>query len=91
MNPERLNGGQKTVIIIGTGIALFLIGQWSLHSVEFGSSIPRGQAFYSSMTAEPTPRLMLYSWVVFVFWLLITVVWMTLSLVLLQMNGPRVE
>jgi hypothetical protein len=91
MRLRRLNGGQRTVIIIGTGIALFLIGQWFLHTVEFGSSVPRGQAFYSPLTTGPTPRIMLHSWVVLIFWLLVTAVWMTFSLVLLQINDRKAE
>ena len=91
MKRKSLNGGQQAVIVTGLGVALILIGQWFIHHVEFGSSIPRGRAFYSPMIAQPTPRIVLHSWVVLAYWLLITLVWTVITLVMLRANDQMTE
>lgn len=84
MRQGRLNLGQRFVIVIALGVSLYLFAQWLIGYWEFGSSGFGWVAYAPLSTAGPLPRVLLHPWVVFLIRLLLTLIWMMLSIALLR-------
>ena len=94
MKIGRLNTGQRIVIIVALGISLHLIGQWLIGYWEFGSR-DFGWVAYAPLSNTAFPgRILLHPWVILLIHLLLTIVWMVISIALLHprpMKGAGTE
>jgi hypothetical protein len=74
---RRLNSPQRTIIVIGMGIGLYLFGQW-LIGVWQGDSF--GWVAYAPLSQAAPPVIVLHPWVRLLIWLALTGVWVITSL-----------
>jgi hypothetical protein len=78
MRIGRLNGGQRIIVVIGIGIALYLFGEWLIGFWEGGSF---GWVGYAPLSQAPLPSVVvLHPWVRLLIWLAITAIWVIASL-----------
>jgi hypothetical protein len=89
----RLNSRQRIVIVIGLAAGLFFFGQWATASpgpgpVFFGTAPLSSSSAYSSRLSI-TLTGGLHPWVRLLIWLGLTVVWVTVSVVLLRPTSTR--
>jgi hypothetical protein len=89
MKRRRLNLAQRVVIVVALGVALFLFGQWLIGFWEFGSRYSGWVGYAPLGSASFQPRIMLHPWVVLAVWLILTAVWMFVSLFILRC--PRAD
>ena len=85
MRFRGLSTAQRVVIVIGLGVSLYLTGQWLIEYIQFGSRVTYGWTGYAPLqNTGAQPRVLLYTWVVLVIWLLITLLWTVCSLAILH-------
>jgi hypothetical protein len=82
---QRLNLGQRVVLVVALGVALLVFGQWLIGFWEFGSR-GFGRAAYAPLSSSSfqLPRIMLDSWVILIIWLILISLWMVISLFILR-------
>jgi uncharacterized membrane protein YwaF len=86
---RRFNSGQRAVIVIGLGVALYLLGQWLIGSWQGGSS---GWVAYAPLSQATSPVRILHPWVRLLIWLALTAIWVIASLgILSTRNGSTSE
>ena len=86
MKRASLNYSQRMVLVVGTGVALYFFGAWVM---TWGARGPTGWVAYAPLSN--TAQLFdegLYPWVRLVIWLIISAVWVGISLVLLRERNP---
>jgi hypothetical protein len=89
MKIGRLNTGQRVVIVVALGISLHLVGQWLIGYWEFGSR-DFGWVGYAPLSNTAFPgRILLHPWVILLIHLLLTTVWMVISMALLQQRPTK--
>lgn len=88
----RLNRGQRIVLVVALGAALYVLGVYITTLDTPGSGwvayAPLSQVAHSSFTG--TPFAGLHPWVRLVVWLGLTVIWAGCSVALLR-SRPRAE
>ena len=82
---NRLNLRQRIVGVIGLGVGLWFFGQWA---TSWGAVGWVGYAPLSNTTFVPPGGL--HAWVRLLIWLALTLVWVTLSMIILR-SGPNPE
>ena len=87
MKDRSLNGSQRGVIVVALGFAIYIVGQWLLETVEFGSRPNVGWVAYAPLSNSfhnVGQIRILHPWVVLLFWLLAIAVWLIASLAILR-------
>lgn len=90
MRFRGLSTAQRVVIVIGLGVSFYLTGNWLIEYIQFGSRVHYGWVAYAPLqNSVAQPRDMLYTWVVLVIWLLVTLLWTMCSLAILHRRAER--
>jgi len=87
MRPSRLNAGQRIVVVVGLGVALYFFGSW-VTTRGIGAT---GWVAYAPLSnTYNTPGLpgALHPWIRLVIWLFLVLVWVIASVTLLRSPGP---
>jgi hypothetical protein len=84
---RRLNSPQRTILVIGMGIGLYLFGQWLIGAWQ-GDSF--GWVAYAPLSHTTPPVIILHPWVRLAIWLALTGIWVISSLGILSTrnNSP---
>ena len=86
MRFRRLNVRQRVVIVIGFGVGLYFLGSWVTALGRRGTSF--GWVAYAplsrSVNTADLPGSGLHPWVRLLIWLLLTVVWAIVGVLLLR-------
>ncbi len=87
MKRRSLNRSQRVVIVVALGFAIYVLGQWLLETLEFGSRANFGWVAYAPLSNSFNnvgQIRILDPWVVLLFWLLAIAVWLVASLAILR-------
>jgi hypothetical protein len=80
MRIAHLNSRQRVVVVVGLGVALYVVGDWiTTVTSSFGWV---AYAPLSNTVSEPPGGL--YPWVRLVIWLVLILIWVFASVVLLR-------
>jgi hypothetical protein len=84
---RRMNRGQRVVIVIGLGVAMYSLGGWI---TTRGTGTPYGWVGYAPLQTYNTPNILggLHPWVRLVIWIALVVVWVFTSMLLLRSPAP---
>jgi hypothetical protein len=95
MHFRRFNLAQRTVLVVGVGIGLYLLGVWLIGVWQGDGVGPSGWVGYAPLTSSgPTPLVVLHPWVRLLIWLALTAVWVLTSLAIMssrRATPPSVE
>ena len=85
MQDRSLNRSQSIVVVIGLGLALFIIGDWL---TTLGSHPPTGWTGYVPLSTGYSLGGF-HPWLRLVIWLVLIAVWVRTSTALLSSRGPE--
>ena len=83
MRANRLNPGQRVVIVVGLGVALYFFGGW-VTTRGIGATGWVAYAPLSDTYNTPSPLGGLHPWVRLVIWLFLILAWVVVSIALLR-------
>jgi heme/copper-type cytochrome/quinol oxidase subunit 1 len=83
-----MNKAQRVVIVVGLGVALYFFGGW----VTTRGTGATGWTGYAPLQVYNTPNLFggLHPWVRLVIWLVLTLIWVIVSVLLLR-SSPTLK
>jgi heme/copper-type cytochrome/quinol oxidase subunit 1 len=85
MQDPSLNRSQATVVVIGLGLALYILGGWL---TSLGSHAPMGWVAYAPLSTED-PFGGFHPWLRLLIWLLLIAVWVRSSTALLSTRTTK--
>ncbi len=88
---RRLNKGQRIVIVVGLGLALYFVGGWV---TTRGTGAQFGWVAYAPLSTTyntPDGPGGLHPWVRLIVWLVLILAWMVASVVLLRSPSPGAD
>ncbi len=85
MRPRSLNSGQKLVVVVGLGLALYFFGGWATTLNTFSGWV----AYAPLSSTVNVPGGGLHPWVRLVIWLVLILVWVLASVALLRSSEPK--
>jgi uncharacterized membrane protein YwaF len=77
---SALNRAQCTALVVGFGVALYVLGQWL---TSLGSTLNYGWVAYAPLSKSLNPGG-LHPWVRYVIWLVLIAIWTLASMALLR-------
>ncbi len=85
MHFRRFNLAQRTVLVVGMGIGLYLLGVWLIGVWQGDAGVPSGWVAYAPLTSSgTTPLVLLHPWVRLLIWLALTAVWVLTSVAIMS-------
>ena len=85
MHERSLNRSQAVVVVIGLGLALYVLGEWL---TALGSNPPLGWAAYTPLSTGSAFGGF-HPWLRLIIWLLLIAVWVRSSTALLGARSPE--
>ncbi len=85
MQRRTFNNAQRVVLVVGAGVALYVVGLWL---TGLGSHLPTGWVGYAPLGSGLAIGG-LHPWVRLLIWIAVVATWVTFSVTVLRTSPPK--